>query len=1009
MTNHCLPPLPGRLVVSLFTLLIVGLFPPATAAVEATNRRSYDLPADSADKALRRFSEQSGVQVIFPTDVVRGIRANAVQGTLTPGEAIDRMFAGTGLVAVLDAKTGALTVRRETVAPKNVASPAVENDPAAGPPVKMEQVEVTGTRLRGLLAGATAQPVLTFSSAEIDRTGAQSLGDLLRYIPQVSSFTTGQASTLPTRGLLANTVTGVTTQTASASQIDGSAGRTTATLRGAPAGGTLLLIDGRRAPKNNQARGNDGYDLNGIPLAAVDRIEVLLDGASSIYGADAMGGVINVVLKKNYRGAEVRAGYENTFDQDAGVVSTSLTHGFGAGKIRGMVTLTWEKSNTMAMRDRTFTASWDRRPYGGTDLRPAIAGGAGQVSRSGGALLPGLTTSAAAVPPGNSGANLTVADYAAAGAIPGPLDLGLYTNYAAAYWRSAAVLTLDYSYREWLQPYVELRAARNRNTALTQPIQARNLSVPAGYPGNPFGVAVTLSKYFLDLQPERVSNDDTVSALVGLRGQLPRGWGYDFFVGRVQGHTRSDANSGVEITAAALTAAIAAGRAPNLFYDGTRVASPNSAGLIEGLTTVTVDEEKDETWTYQVQANGPIFALPAGAIQAALGVEQREEYTDFPRRLATDTTTARNGSQRVSAVFGELNVPVFGETKRLPLFHQLNLSGSYRRERYSDGGATANPRGGVAWRPVAWLLLRGGYGKGFKVPTLAQRSAPITVSTSSLIPSAATVDPLRGNTANPTTYPITRGGKSDLRPEKSENTTFGLVLEIPRVSGLSLSFDYFDNKFVDRIGTLLFNQMAQFYPERITRGARLPTDPAGWAGVVTAADLRALNSNFSQTTGYDLGVRFDRRFSWGSGQFALSGTNYTRNVFAPTPGLPPSTTVNTDSLPVQINGSGFVVRHAWGVGVLTTYRAANRSSPTVIPTPAAIRWDFQCNYDFTKAAWLEAGRDRWYGRMLANTKASLTIFNALNAEPPLDYYFLPDNTIVDARLRRYAVSLRRQF
>lgn len=1009
MTNLCPPLIPRRLVVSILTLLIAGLSLPTAVAAEAAVRRSYDLPADTADKSLRRFSEQSGIQVIFPSEVVRGIRANAVQGTLTPGEVIDRMLAGTSLVAVQDAKTGALTVRRETVAPKNVASPVVENDPAAGPPVKMELVEVTGTRLRGLLAGATAQPIVTFTSAEIDRTGAQSLGDLLRYIPQVSSFTTGQASTPPTRGQLVNTLTGVTTQTASTPQIDGSAGRTTATLRGAPAGGTLLLIDGRRAPKNNQSRGNDGYDLNGIPLAAIDRVEVLLDGASSIYGADAMGGVINIVLKKNYRGTEVRVGFENTFEQDAGVVTTSLTHGFGAGKLRGMVTLTGEKSNTMAMRDRSFTTSWDRRPYGGADLRPAIAGGAGQVSRSGGALLPGLTTSAAAVPPGNRGTNLTVADYAAAGAIPGPLDLGLYTNYAATYWRSAAVVTLDYMYRDWLQPYVELRAARNRNTALTQPIQARNLSVPAGAPGNPFGVAVTLNKYFLDLQPERVSTDDTTAALLGIRGELPRGWGYDAFISRVRGHTRSDANSGVEITAAALTAAIAAGRAPNLFYDGARVPSPNAAGSVESLTTIAVDEEKDETWTYHLQANGPVFTLPAGAIQAALGVEQREEYTDFPRRLATDTTTARNGSQRVSAVFGEINVPVFGETKRFPLLQQLNLSGSYRRERYSDGGATANPRGGLAWRPVAWLLLRGGFGKGFKVPTLAQRNAPITVSTSSLTPTVATVDPLRGNTANPTTYPISRGGKADLRPEKSETTTFGLVLEIPRVPGFSLSFDHFDNKFVDRIGTLLFNQMAQFYPERITRGARLPTDPPGWAGVVTAADLRALNSNFSQTTGYDLGVRFDRRFTWGSGQFALSGTRYTRNVFAPTPGLPPSTTVNTDSLPVQVNGSAFVVRQAWGVGVLTAYRAANRANPTVTPTPAAIRWDFQYNYDFAKAAWLNEGRDRWYGRMLANTKASFTIFNLLNAEPPLDYYFLPDNTVVDARLRRYAISLRRQF
>ncbi len=996
-------------LVRVFHVLAALLAALATAAAADEVRKDFDIPAGEAGPALRQFATATGRETLFAAEIVRGVKTPAVKGRYTAAEALEALLAGTGLTAAVDPATGAVAVRRQTAAPaeKNAGRPAA--DASAGPIVKMQELEVTGTRLRGLLAGATAQPIFSLGAAEIDRTGAQSLGDLLRYIPQVSTFTTGQAATMPTRNLLLNTVTGATTQTAGSTQIDGAAGRTTATLRGAPAGGTLLLIDGRRAPKNNQARSNDGYDLNGIPLAAIERVEVLLDGASSIYGADAIGGVINIVLKKNYRGTEVRLGYENTFDGDAGIVSGSLTHGFGAGKLSGLITVSAEKSNTMAMRDRAFTASWDRRPYGGFDLRPAIAGGAGQVSRTGTVPLPGLATTAAAVPPGTSGTGLTVADYAAAGAPPGPLDLGAYVDYAAAYRRSAAVAVFNYRHRTWLEPYLELRFARNRNTSLPQPIQARNLAVPAGYPGNPFGIAVTLNRYFTDLQPERVATDDTAAAVLGARGDLPRDWRYDVFVGRVEGRTRSDADAGVEITAAALAAAIAAGRTPNLFYDGRTVANPNAPGVLEALTSPTVDEERAETWSYEAQANGPVFALPAGAVRLALGAERREEYTDFPRRAATDTASARDGAQRVTAFFAEANVPVFGEGKRLPLLHQLNFSGSYRREDYSTGGATANPRGGVAWRPAAWLLVRGSYGEGFKVPTLAQRNAPTTVTTASLGVTATSFDPLRGNTLNPGAAQITRGGNPGLRPEKSENTTFGLVLDVPAVAGLSVSFDHFDNVFADRIGTLLFGQMAQFYPARITRGANLPTDPAGWAGVVTAADLRAVNINESRTTGYDLGLRYDRALAGGRLQAALGGTKYTRNEFVPVPGLAAAATVNTDSLPVQLSGSAFFTRGAWGAGVLTTYRAANRARPDVRPTPSAIRWDLQGNCDLGRLAWVKAGRDRWYGRAFANTKLSLTVFNVLNDVPPFDFYFMPDNTVLDSRLRRYALSLRRQF
>lgn len=993
-------------------LLVLGLLLAPASAAEAP-KKEFNLPAGEAAVTLKQFIAQSGEQLLFSPDDVAALQTKPVQGAMTARAALEAMVAGTGLKVVADDDTGALALRGRSNPNGPGAAPSGDRPTAiiirAEEPVVLESVEVTGSRIRGLLEGSTAQPVLTIDRNLIERTGAQSIGDVLRYIPQVSAFTLGQGQTQNQRNSLINTQTGQTTFLAGSTQITGTAGLVTATIRGAPAGATLLLIDGKRAPKANQSRSGDGFDLNGIPLSAVERIEVLLDGASSVYGADAMGGVINVILKKRYTGTELRLGYENTFDTDVGVLTGSLAHGFSAGKFRGLVTASWEESNELMLRDRDFIASFDRRPYGGIDMRSStMPGGAGRISRTGTVPLPGLTATQSAIPAGTTGTGLTVADYAAAGAIADPFDVGQYSQYAASYDRYSVLARFDYTVRDWLDLYASARFARNRNFQLAAPVQALNLSIPAGYPGNPFGIPVTLNKTFLDLQPEREAINETKAFTIGADGRLPGQWRYDVSISRVDSHTRSDGDAGTSIVSSLFTAAVAAGQQPNLFYDGSAVANPNGAGVIEALTAPTRDEEEAQTWVYTVQFDGPVYTLPGGDVAVAVGLERREEYVDFPLRLATDTQTALPGSLDVTAYFAEMNVPLFGGDFRRPLLRQLNLSVSYREEDYGAGSVSRNPRAGLAWRPAQWLLVRGSYGEGFKVPTLQQRTQPVVVSNSITAPVASNLDPKRGNTVNPI-HPVTRGGKSDLRPETSENATFGLVVEAPGVRGLSFSFDWFDNVYNDRVGTLLFSQMALLYPERITRGANLPTDQAGWLGPVTASDLRPINVAFSQITGYDIGVKYDRRLTWGDVQAALTGTKYTRNVFIPTPGGTPSPTVNTDSLPVQVNGNLFFTRDAWGAGVLATYRAANRVSADRAVTPSAIRWDAQFNYDFTKAAWMR-GRDRgWVRALLADTKLSLTVFNVLDREPPFDDLFFPDNTVLDSRLRRYALSLRRDF
>lgn len=1028
MSSSCPSLLLARLsrgLLFLFALLVIAVLPrvqaqdaPEAATVETSpDTFAFDLPADEAPAAFRRFSEISGAELLYASELVKGVRTAPVRGEFTPLVALERMLANTDLKVIIEKESRAFVVKKAdppsapiAPLPKPQTRPSTNRSEARATDevIELEAFPVTGSRLHGLLEGATAQPVVTIDSVSIERTGAQSIGEVLGYIPQVSSFTLGQGNTQSTSTTLFSFATGEIIQGASAGNLSAADGRVTATIRGAPPGATLILIDGRRAPKNSQSRSGDGFDLSGIPLAAVDRIEVLLDGASSIYGADAMGGVINVILKKNYSGTELRLGYENTFDTDVGVRTASLSQGFSVGKLRGLFTVSWEDANALALRDRSFLESFDRRPLGGGDFRNSnTPGGAGRISIRGSDPIPGLTVTESAVPPGTTGDSISVADYAAAGPLPEPFDLGQFMEYAATYERTTALAKLDYAFSDWLEFYAEARLGENENRSPGAPIVAEFISIPIGYPGNPFGIPVTLNKWFTDLRPLRVSTNETTSFTVGAAGRLPNRWRYDASVSYASSHLLLDGDTGAKISRPLFAAAVAAGEQPNLFYDSTRVANPNAPGVIEALTEIDRDEEESETWTIALQADGPLFELPAGSVVAAVGVERREEDVDFPLRSDTDTFSALPGSDEVNAWFTELNFPLLSSEQNIPFVEQLNLSGSYRYEDYGEGESSKNPRAGIAWRPVSWILARGSYGEGSKVPTFQQRNAPLRVRDSFLFSSPANRDPLRGDTVNDI-YPSTSGGKPDLLPEKSENTSFGLVVEVPVVKGLSFSFDWFDNVFKDRVSTLTFNQMALLFPSRITRGANLPSDPPDWAGPVTAADLRPINVSFSQISGYDIGVRYDRVFEWGDIQVSVTGTKYTRNELIPAPGGLPSPTVTTDSLPVQITGNAFVNRGAWGAGLMGTYRERNRSQPTRTFTSSALRWDVMFSYDFGEAAWNQDTTGIWHS-ILADTKLSLTIFNLLDRKPPLDSSFFPDNTILDSRMRRYAVSLTRTF
>ncbi|MFO1448849.1 MAG: TonB-dependent receptor [Opitutaceae bacterium] len=994
-----------------------------TAQSTADARKSYDLPADNADKALRRFSEQAGIQVLFPSEVVRDVRTGAVKGNLTVSEALDQMLAGTGLVAVQDSRTGALTVRREGTAEKNGASPVATGTIASGPTVIMDEYAVTGSRLRLNSGEQPAQPVLTFTSADIERTGAADLGQLFQYIPSLTSYSTG----IGIETLNGSVIGGLIGQTTA---------RTSATLRGGSETSTLLLVDGKRVPITARRNaGGNGYDLGGIPLSAIDRVEVLLDGASAIYGADAIHGVINVILKKHYSGTELKFNYDNTFDGDAGIRTVSLTHGFSSGKLSGLLTLSGSDNNVMLLTDRRLLATYDRRTLGGTSdgaaTTTAFFNGAGSVNVATGSL-PGITpaTPRASIPTDSNGQNLTAASFAGApvpvgGNVPDIQSANTYTTRKSLYGR------LTYEVAPWLRLAATARAGTDRVSDNGRYRIMENVTIPSGYPGNPFSVPVRLQKIFQDL-PAVFSITETKQGEFGLTatGKLPADWRYEASINYLRGENNMIPTVAADgsilnftVTASTVTAKIAAanaaGRRPALIYDS-RTQSPNAAGALDEFwvnPAPTVLRDLNEVWTYSGQVDGKLFSLPGGEMHAILGTELREEYVSFPSALGGAVWGAIP-QRDITSVFAETKVPLFSAKQGIPLLHQLELGLAARVEDYSDVGGATTPRYSLAWRPAKAVLVRASFGEGFLVPQLyrtAQISSFTTIAWSALASSGA--DPARGNTVNPGSVTVTGGGNPGLEPQKSEHTTYGFVIDVPKIKGLSVSADWFDNKYTDGFGSIgTITDRVLYAPQTITRGPNLPTDQAGWAGPITAYDGRTVNIAGARAVGYNVGLRYHRTTDWGSWSFTSSGEKFLRDEQRVVPSAPLTATINKRYRPMRVTTSLFWSREAWDVGLTHLYGGeywADTTNATIAPsrfTDDTMRWDVAVGYDFANRSGTGGGEGAsWWRRALHNTKWRATIINVFDKEPPLDVRGFFSASVIDPRLRRYVLDLTVRF
>gem|GEM_PF-487314 len=835
-------------------------------------KRDYDLPAAPAEEALRRFAEISGRETLFAAEAVRGVRTSPVRGSFTAAEALERMLADTGLVATVDEKTGAFAVRKETAAEKNGTSrtPAVERAAeVSGETVTLSEVIVTGSRL-ARLEQEGPQPTASYSGGDIASRGFLNLSDFVQSL----SFNSGTTNSVGVPA--ANPV----------SNVPFARGAATLNPRGLGANRFLVLIDGKRPSAYGLAdnRGGAVFDFNSIPTEAIESVEYLKDGASAIYGSDAIAGVMNIRLKRRYEGVSVTALAGNTFGHDTFTRSLSLVAGGRTEKGGYLANVNWFKQNSNFANDYDRSQSTDYSalpaPRGQNNNSPSnfpfnITLTAAQATAAGYADGAGFYV----VTGGQPVANPTLGSFSRAGANQNAATNANRYEFAPATQLTpdqenrSVLFKFDHKFTPALTGWVEFLANQNVTNIVYTPISINSrsirnaddsfLTIPVHNPYNPFGFAVDDFRGRGNFGPLRTFDVESQGStlMAGVDGSLGGGWTWTASL--VRSESTVDQLAGNQIRTSDMQAALNGTLGGfNGQYFNPFGPSANPA-LVDALFVTSVSNSKSTTTGGELSVAGPLFEMPgffgmssAGDVALAVGVEWRRDELDNNSDpvgyLVTVGDLPYAGMREVASVYAELAVPV------LPQYLTLQLAGRY--DDYDSFGSTTNPKLALISQPFEFLKVRASYSRSFKAPEIGQLYQPaITTFT------AAISDPLNPQ-AGLNTYPFVASGNRDLEPEEGRVWYGGVVIDLGKVvKGLSLSADYFDFKIDNVITTFTTpTTFFSYFPERVVRNA---------SGGIEYFDASTINAAGYRWRGADFGIEYRVRGTrWGDFGFSAQAT-----------------------------------------------------------------------------------------------------------------------------------------
>lgn len=652
---------------------------------------------------------------------------------------------------------------------------ADQNETKPAESVEFEEIVVTGSHIRGV-GVSVGSKVAIIDRAEIDKSGFSTVQQVLKSLPQ--NFQGGPSEDTRLGDPALSNFT-------SASGVN---------LRGLGAASTLLLVNGRRMP----VAGDRGSftDISSIPVTAIERIEVLPDGASAIYGADAIAGVVNVILRDDYDGAETRLRYGTV--TDGGLEEYQLGQTFGKSWETGHALISYEYYNrgSLGYSERSYTADSDLRPLGGDDF-------SSDFSNPGNILDPLTFTPAFAIPTGQDGTALTPGDF-----LPGVVNLRNASegfDLLGEQERHSVFLTLSQEFGENVEVFAEGRYS-TREFKSGAGSHITTLFVPSSNPFfvDPTGFGFVLMNYaFLDDLGaiSRAGDVESFNGVLGGKVNLGGDWELQMFSSFSQ--EKSDSVASNLIDDAELAIALAdpdPATAFNPFSDGSNT-NPATLDRIRGSQALS---SNSKVWSLNATADGTLFHLPGGEAKLAIGVDYRKEIYGTGI-IIPSLTQNKKFKREVIALFGEMYIPIVGEDNRRPGVERLVVSMAGRFEDYRDKrldqgnemerdiGSTFNPKFGLLWTPVEGLNLRGTYGTSFKAPTIPTLGAQ----------SGTFALPLDDPSApSGSTFVVLQGGTNpDLKNETAKTWTVGIDYTSQAVPELTFELTYFNIDFRDRIRT----------------------------------------------------------------------------------------------------------------------------------------------------------------------------------------------------------------
>lgn len=647
----------------------------------------------------------------------------------------------------------------------------------------VEKITVTGSRIQRIEAESAA-PVQVFTAEDIEVSGMTSVEMILQRMSASAGFAGSQSNAYWTGN---------------------GYGTAQVNLRGLGINRTLVLLNGRRVV-NGGTGANSSVDLNMIPVEMIQRIEVLKDGASAIYGADAVAGVVNIITRKSYDGFTIEGRLGSTDDGEGQDRKVNMIFGASSDKGRIMATLGYRSSDEVNMADQAGCAL--------SEITPGQLDCIGSSSTIGGraTILTGP----------NAGDRINFSqDADGDGDFYEPYSSEKHNSASFPYLNSVNPITNwnfsvfgDYQLSSDTTAFTEVLYNNRTSDQLATPGTIRGIEFDASHPTNPTGETIRLEgRRLLEGGTRSFFQDvNTFRTVVGLSGVVGAGWNWEvaYNYGR---NTAIDGMTNIvnmqRLSAGLDPSTCGSNGIPCIDLLGYGDLSQDALDYIMFRTT---DNGGNEQRSLTANISGDLFEMPSGWVPVAFGVEHRKEKgwrnpdsSIVAGIMNTNQADPIEGSYTVDEVYAETSLPLLAD---LPLVQSLNLDLAYRYSDYDTFGSDGNYKASVHWRVSDALKVRATQSTAFRIPNTPELFGGVAEG------NLTTTDPCDGwdqTGANPTvaancqadgvpagyeqfgaTVLTTVGGNPDLKPEDADTFTAGFVWDIGSADNLQLTVDYYD-------------------------------------------------------------------------------------------------------------------------------------------------------------------------------------------------------------------------